>query len=132
MENNSIAFYNGAESFATKLKGRGSFVLVMGNTETASIPGITAAGASPELNIYTPPLDAELVHTGRIITLDDIPFTPPFIPTPGMITRAVITLSDFREFYVDAGIKNTTRSAALQSGQWRRKRHPYRQSGPMG
>jgi uncharacterized protein (TIGR00303 family) len=105
MENNGISFYNGAESFATKLKGRGSVVLVMGNTETASIPGITAAGASPELNVYTPPLDAELVHTGRIITLDEIPVIPPFIPTPGLITRAVITLSDFREFYVDAGIK---------------------------
>lgn len=106
MENNdSLTYYNGAETFAKKIKGKGSFVLVMGNTGTAAIPGITAAGASPELNVYTPPLDAELVHTGRIITLDEIPVIPPFIPTPGLITRAVITLSDFREFYVDAGIK---------------------------
>lgn len=100
-----LTFYNGAEQFAEKIKGRGSFVLLMGNTETAAIPGITAAGASAELNVYTPPLDAEFVHTGRIMTLDEIPVIPPFIPTPGIITRAVITLSDFREYYVDAGIR---------------------------
>ena len=100
-----LAFYNGAERFAEKIKGRGSFALLMANTETAAIPGITAAGASAELNVYTPPLDAEFVHTGRIMTLDELPVIPPFIPTPGIITRAVMTLSDFRDFYVDAGIK---------------------------
>lgn len=100
-----LSFYNGAEAFAGKLRGRGSFALVMGYTETATIPGITVAGASPELMCYTPPLDAELVHTGRIITLDDIAMTADAIPTPGLITRAAITLSDFREYYVDAGGK---------------------------
>ncbi len=100
-----LTFYNGAEKFAEKIKGRGSFALMMANTDTAAIPGITAAGASAELNVYTPPLDAEFVHTGRIMTLDEIPVIPPFIPTPGIITRAVVTLSDFRDFYVDAGIR---------------------------
>ncbi len=100
-----LSFYNGAESFVKKIRGRGSFVLVMAYTDTASIPGITVAGASPELMAYTPPLDAELVHTGRIITLDEIAMTSEAIPTPGIITRAAITLSDFREFYVDAGNK---------------------------
>ncbi|AFD00314.1 Putative NaMN:DMB phosphoribosyltransferase [Methanocella conradii HZ254] len=98
-----LSFYNGGEEFAGKIKGRGSFVLVMAYTDTALIPGITAAGASPELTPYTPPLDAELVHTGRIITLDNIAMTSDAIPTPGIITRAAIMLSDFREFYVDAG-----------------------------
>lgn len=105
MKIEGLSFYNGAETFAEKIKGRGSFVLMMANTETAAIPGITAAGASAELNVYTPPLDAEFVNTGRIMTLNEIPVIPPFIPTPGLITRAVVTLSDFREFYVDAGIK---------------------------
>ncbi len=100
-----LSYYNGAEAFTKKLKGRGSFVLVMAYTDTAVIPGITVAGASPELMAYTPPLDAELVHAGRIITLDNIAFAPPFIPTPGLITRAAMTLSDFRDFYVDAGNK---------------------------
>jgi len=100
-----LTFYNGAEKFAEKIGGRGTFVLLMANTDTAAIPGITAAGASPELNVYTPPLDAEFVHTGRIMTLDEIPVIPPFIPTPGLITRAVMTLSDFRDYYVDAGIR---------------------------
>lgn len=100
-----LSFYNGAESFAEKIKGRGSYVLMMANTETAAIPGITAAGASAELNVYTPPLDAEFVHTGRILTLDEIPVIPPFIPTPGIITRAALTLGGFRDYYVDAGIK---------------------------
>ncbi|MGA9140478.1 MAG: TIGR00303 family protein [Methanocella sp.] len=100
-----LSFYNGAERFAEKIKGRGSFALLMANTETAAIPGITAAGASAELNVYTPPLDAEFVHTGRIMTLDEIPVIPPFIPTPGIITRAALTLAGFRDYYVDAGIK---------------------------
>ena len=100
-----LTFYNGAEKFAEKIKGRGSYTLLMANTDTAAIPGITAAGASAELNVYTPPLDAEFVHTGRIMTLDEIPVIPPFIPTPGIITRAVVTLSDFRDSYVDAGIR---------------------------
>ncbi len=99
-----ISYFNGAEKFAEKIKGRGSFVLLMGNTDTAFIPGITAAGISPELTPYTPPLDAELVETGRILTLGDIPLTPEAIPTPGLITRAVVTLSDFRRYYVDAGM----------------------------
>ncbi len=105
MKTDSLTYYNGAEKFAKKLNGRGSFVLVMGYTETASIPGITVAGASPELMCYTPPLDAELVHTGRIITLDNIAMTADAIPTPGLLARAAITLSDFREYYVDAGGK---------------------------
>jgi TIGR00303 family protein len=99
-----LTFYNGADRFAEKIKGRGSYALLMANTDTAAIPGITAAGASAELNVYTPPLDSEFVHTGRILTLDEIPVIPPFIPTPGIITRAVVTLSDFRICSVDAGI----------------------------
>jgi len=105
MADNDLLYYNGAENFAKKLHGKGSFVLVMAYTETASIPGITVAGASPELMAYTPPLDAELVHAGRILTLDSIAMTSEAIPTPGLITRAAMTLSDFREFYVDAGNK---------------------------
>jgi len=105
MVNNDLFYYNGAENFVKKLHGKGSFVLVMAYTETAGIPGITVAGASPELMAYTPPLDAELVHAGRIITLDHMAMTSEAIPTPGLITRAAITLSDFREFYVDAGNK---------------------------
>jgi uncharacterized protein (TIGR00303 family) len=105
MNTDGLMFYDGAEAFAGKLHGKGSFVLVMAYTDTAAIPGITVAGASPELMAYTPPLDAELVHTGRIITLDNIAMTADAIPTPGLITRAAMTLSDFREFYVDAGNK---------------------------
>lgn len=105
MKTDGLTFYNGAETFVKKMNGKGSFVLVMGFTETASIPGITVAGASPELMCYTPPLDAELVHTGRIITLDNIAMTADAVPTPGLITRAAISLSDFREYYVDAGGK---------------------------
>jgi uncharacterized protein (TIGR00303 family) len=105
MKGDGLTYYYGAEDFSKKIKGKGSFVLVMAYTDTAAIPGITVAGAGPELMAYTPPLDAELVHTGRIITLDNIAMTADAIPTPGLITRAVVSLSDFREFYVDAGNK---------------------------
>ncbi len=79
-------------------------VLVVGTTETARIPGISAAGANPEVMDRTPSLDAELVATGTPDTSDEIPVSPSGCVTPAVITRAVRDRVGFDLTVVDAGI----------------------------
>lgn len=70
------------------------FTLVIGTTDTSLIPGITIAGAKPELTHYTPAADAEYLLLGRCRVIPTVPMTPPDgKPTPALITRAAIKLT---------------------------------------
>ncbi len=80
------------------------FVLVIGNTKTAEIPGITVAGANPDLIKYTPPADAELLYYGRCLSIDSIPATPDGKPTPALISRTVLRLTKIPVLVVDSGL----------------------------
>ena len=64
-------------------------VVVAGTTDISLIPGITIAGASPELTHYTPVADVEYLLTGRPRSIPGIPVTPDGIPTPAVVTRAL-------------------------------------------
>ncbi|MGC9118640.1 MAG: nicotinate mononucleotide-dependent phosphoribosyltransferase CobT [Thermoproteus sp.] len=64
-------------------------VVVVGTTDISLIPGITIAGASPELTHYTPAADVEYLLTGRPKSIPGIPVTPDGIPTPAVVTRAL-------------------------------------------
>ena len=80
------------------------FTVFAASTKTSTIPGITAAGPSPEATLYTPTLDVEYLVTGRPLTLDVIPVTPEGIPTPAVVSRASLRLvPDRRVVVVDAG-----------------------------
>jgi uncharacterized protein (TIGR00303 family) len=81
------------------------FTCVMSSTETARIPGISAAGSSPELTDYTPAGDAELVMLGDIKSVPELPMTPTGAPTPALITRAALSLIRVPILFIDAGIK---------------------------
>lgn len=81
------------------------FACVMSSTETAKIPGISAAGSSPELTDYTPAGDAELVMLGDIKSVPELPMTPTGAPTPALITRAALSLINVPILFIDAGIK---------------------------
>ncbi|AGK62237.1 NaMN:DMB phosphoribosyltransferase [Archaeoglobus sulfaticallidus PM70-1] len=70
-------------------------LVVLGNTEVATIPGISVAGASPELTKFTPPADIEYVLCGKPLIIDAIPVTPEGHPTPAIITKACYELADF-------------------------------------
>ncbi|MEM0350424.1 MAG: TIGR00303 family protein [Archaeoglobaceae archaeon] len=83
---------------------RAVFVLVIGNTKTAEIPGITIAGASPELIKYTPPADAELLYYGRCLSINSIPATPDGKPTPALLTYTALRLTGIPFFVVDSGL----------------------------
>lgn len=79
-------------------------VLVLGSTETATIPGITAAGETPEAVFHTPAADAEIVHFGAPRCSPVVPISPSGCPTPAIITRAVRDLVEIPVQYVDAGL----------------------------
>lgn len=88
------------ESFKSERSG---FVLVISYTSTASIPGITVAGANPELIKYTPPADAEFILYGKCKSLDMIPATPDGKPTPSIITKTALESTNFPMVVVDSG-----------------------------
>ena len=73
---------------------------------TSRIPGITGAGASPELTDYTPAADAELIVHGEPRCLPEIPQTlvdGQAAPTPAVITKASLELSKIPFLIADAG-----------------------------
>ncbi len=86
------------------LEGRVLFTLVIGNTRTAEIPGITVAGANMDLIKYTPPADAELLYHGRCLSIDSIPATPDGKPTPALISYTVLRLTKIPILVVDSGL----------------------------
>ncbi len=78
-------------------------LIVIANTEIATIPGISVAGASPELTKYTPPADVEYVFYGKPLSIDAIPVTPEGHPTPAIITKASYELAGFSILPVRGG-----------------------------
>uniref|UniRef100_A0A7C3UKG2 UPF0284 protein ENT89_06030 n=1 Tax=Geoglobus ahangari TaxID=113653 RepID=A0A7C3UKG2_9EURY len=92
------------EDFSSLLKSDICFILCIGNTKTAEIPGITAAGKNPELIKFTPPADAELLYYGRCKTIPFPPVTPDGKPTPAVISYTALRLLDIPLFVVDSGL----------------------------
>ena len=94
----------GPEGVVEGLKGLAPrFALVIGSTETSTIPGVSIAGASPQATLLTPALDSEYLIAGKVISYDVIPMTPDGIPTPAVISRAVIRAAGIPSLVIDAG-----------------------------
>jgi uncharacterized protein (TIGR00303 family) len=81
------------------------FLCIISNTDTGKIPGISAAGTSPELTDYTPGADAELVETNKIITMPELPEAPGGSPTPAVVTKAALNLSGIPSLFVASGLR---------------------------
>jgi len=81
------------------------FVCVISYTGTSQIPGITMAGGSSHLIAFTPAADAEFLYYGKCKCIPGVPVTPEGIPTPALITRAVLMKSKIASLIVDAGSK---------------------------
>lgn len=79
------------------------FLLVISNTEVASIPGITVAGKSQELIKYTPVADAEFLFYSKPLSINAIPVTPEGHPTPAIITKASKILVKFPVIVIRSG-----------------------------
>ncbi len=84
---------------------RPTFVCTIGNTETAKIPGISAAGANPAITDFTPAADVELLFYGKCKCIPGVPVTPDGIPTPGLITMSAVGLAKMPVFAVNGGVR---------------------------
>ena len=91
------------------------FLCVLSNTDTAKIPGISAAGRSPDVIAYTPAADAELVTFGRTICNTEPPMTGNS-PTPAVITRAAIQLTGMPFMFINSGLHIYPRIPLLDVG----------------
>lgn len=69
----------------------GRFVLSIGGTGASDVPGISAAGATPELRRMTPRTDAEVLVCGKPAG-GTLPVSPAGIVSPVVITRAALGL----------------------------------------
>ena len=95
-----------AEAFLDQVQGKKPlFILTVANTETAKIPGISAAGKYPEFTDYTPPADAELLLLGKCKCIKGVPVTPDGIPTPALITMSALRLADVPVLVASGGLK---------------------------
>ncbi|MCL2143327.1 MAG: TIGR00303 family protein [Methanomassiliicoccaceae archaeon] len=84
---------------------RGVFTCTVGNTMTSTIPGVSDAGDTPELTLFTPAADAEMLVLGRTVCMKGIPINPGGIPTPATLTMAALQLTNMPSYIVDGGTK---------------------------
>jgi len=90
--------------------------LVVGTTETASIEGISAAGADPAAMRHTPAADAELLAYGDVLETPAVPVSPSGCPTPALVTRAVRELVGFDLATIGAGLAAETAAPTVTLG----------------
>ncbi|MEA1945591.1 MAG: TIGR00303 family protein [Euryarchaeota archaeon] len=81
------------------------FLCVLSNTDTCRIPNISAAGATTELNDYTPAGDAEIVMYGSPRSVPALPMKVNGAPTPAVMTRAALQLTDMPYLFINAGLR---------------------------
>ncbi len=93
------------------------FTCTIASTETALIPGVSAAGASPELIPYTAAADVEALVYGQALCLGKIPENPVGPPSPVIITMAALRKLNAPFFVVDAGNAITPKVPMFTAGR---------------
>ena len=84
------------------------FLVTIGTTETSKIPGISGAGASPELTEFTPASDVEFMVLGEVRCTDAAAETvvgDAAAPTPARLTKAALQVAKIPFVIIDAGSK---------------------------
>jgi uncharacterized protein (TIGR00303 family) len=84
-------------------RGRVLALYFIGSTKTSTIPGLSVAGATPDLTLFTPACDVEYLVYGEPRSFNAIPVTPEGIPTPAVITRSCLNICQIPYVVVDAG-----------------------------
>lgn len=93
-----------AEEIISRIWGkRGIFTCTIANTLTSTIPGISEAGDTPELTLFTGPADAEFLVMGKVTCMKGIPINPGNIPTPATLTKAALELSKMPFLIINGG-----------------------------
>lgn len=93
------------------------FICTIATTKTAAIPGISAAGAGPELISYTAAADVEALYYGKARCLDKVPENPQGPPSPVIITMAARKALKCPMIIVDAGNSIRPQVPLLVAGQ---------------
>jgi len=101
----------------TNEHARTAMGLVVGTTETATIEGISAAGADREAMRHTPAADSELIAYGDVLEAPGVPISPSGCPTPALVTRAVRELVGFGLVTIDAGLGVETAAPTVTLGE---------------
>lgn len=101
----SIPSKEGSNDLLPFKSDRTSFILAISYTETSTIPGLTVAGANTELLKYTPAADAEYIYYGSCKCIDTVPATPDGKPTPAIISKTALDVSNIPISVVDTGSK---------------------------
>ncbi|MGK7910162.1 MAG: nicotinate mononucleotide-dependent phosphoribosyltransferase CobT [Synechococcus sp.] len=100
-----------ARAWCRSVRGlRPLFACAMGFTETALVPGISAAGATPEARRWTAIADAEVLlhnHSARL------PTAPEGFPSPVVISQALCTSLDIPVQVFDCGLPQRVPGATL-------------------
>jgi len=116
----SILFAHAAangHAFVNRVSGqRPLFVCVIASTDTALVPGISAAGASTELIPLTAAADAEVLVHGSARCIAGVPCNPLGPPGPAIITRAALELAGIPALVVDAGCRVKPDAPAIDLG----------------
>ena len=81
------------------------FSFVTSYTHTCEVPGITVAGANPDMIKFTSAADAEFLHYGYCKSIDAIPMTPDGKPTPAILTKVALEAANIPCFVINAGSK---------------------------
>ncbi len=106
-----------AKDILSRIWGKkGVFTCTVANTLTSTLPGISDAGDTPELTMFTPAADAELLVLGRTVCMDGIPINPGGIPTPATLTKAALEISDMPFFIVNGGSKIVPNVPCIEMG----------------
>lgn len=92
------------------------FTLVMSYTGTCEIPGISAAGASPESMRITPAADAEYIRFGQCKSITSVPMTPEGLPTPALLTRAALEAGRIPSMTINAGCVAHPKMPYMETG----------------
>jgi uncharacterized protein (TIGR00303 family) len=105
-------------ALAARLRGRRPlFVCTIAQTDTARIPGLSAAGATPALRELTPAADAEALYYGSARCLHGVPANPLGPPGPAIITIAALRLARIPYLVVDAGTRVRPQVPAIRLGE---------------
>lgn len=84
------------------------FLVAAGYTETAETPGLTAAGADPDVVLHTPSADLEILERGRPEASPVVPVSPSGCPTPAAVSHAAAERLELSVTAVDAGLGRPT------------------------
>ncbi|MCX8184877.1 MAG: TIGR00303 family protein [Sulfolobales archaeon] len=106
MRETSLAVLGGKElwdRFTEHDLSRALAIYFLASTRVSTIPGISPAGATPELTLYTPALDVEYLVFGEPRRMKIVPTTPEGIPTPALLTRAALNIAKIPYLVVDCG-----------------------------